>query len=423
MDRPSAIGPVPRWVWVVLLVMALLWLLGPRVSGWQLLHLHKEDGDVFLQEWVLDGWDSIFAPYTGYQHLGPRAATAACAAGPVTWFAPCVGAASAVVRILLAIVAAAVLVPYARTRAWGVAAGFLFVFVPVGQQEVLGNLTNLRWFFDVGCLVICLGLFRGSMAVLAAVLGFVGAMSDPLVMLLLPLALWRVVTARKRSEALPAVAVALGAVCQWALLVPSARPTDIGWFVSEPVEALTQLMVRGGAVAQFGQNGAEVLATVSVIVAVVAGLVPVVLVVAARPVGPPRLVIGFLMLAGFGLLACTLVFAPRAELTLEPAWRLGNASRYAVGPSILIGAALLLAASYATSVVWRWSGVTLIAIAALADMTGDSWNTRGPTWTESVVEARGACDSGSTTVEVQLTPTDVPMAWKAELTCDWLSRD
>jgi hypothetical protein len=38
------------------------------------------------------------------------------------------------------------------------------VFVPVGQHEVLGNITNLRWFFDAACVFVCLGLFRSWLA-------------------------------------------------------------------------------------------------------------------------------------------------------------------------------------------------------------------------------------------------------------------
>lgn len=421
LDRTSVIGHVPRWVWAVLLLVALLWLVGPRVSGWQLLHLHKEDGDIFLEEWVRDGWRSFFHPYTGYQHLGPRTLTAACAAGPVSWFAPCVGAASGVVRILLAVVAAAVLVPYARTRAWGIAAGFLFVFVPVGSQEVLGNFTNLRWFFDVGCFLVCIGLFRGRMAVLAGVLGFVGAMTDPLVILLIPIAAWRVASAQRRVEALPALAVAGGAVIQWLLLVPSARPTDLGWFVNEPVDALSQILVRGGAVAQYGQNGTEVVLMVSVVLAALAGLVPVALMVLARPVGSVAVLSTVLVLAALALLAATLVFAPRDLLLLDPAYQLGNGSRYAVGPAILIGAAVLVATSHATSRTWRWAGAALLALGALGDLTGDSYNTQGPTWVESVEDGRARCADGVRTVDVQLTPTGVPLEWKAELRCDWLS--
>ncbi len=424
LDRTSSTGRVPRWLWVALLAAAFIWLVGPRVSGWQLLHLHKEDGDIFLEEWVRDGWRSLFHPYTGYQHLGPRTLTAACATGPVSWFAPCVGASSGVVRFLLALVAAAVLAPYARTRAWGIAAGFLFVFVPVGSQEVLGNFTNLRWFFDVGCFLVCIGLFLRSDGRPGGHPGIlVGAMTDPLVILLIPIAAWRVASAQRRVEALPALAVAAGAVVQWLLLVPSARPTDLGWFVSEPLDALSQILVRGGAVAQYGQNGTEVVLTVSVVLAALAGLVPVALIVLARPVGSAAVLSAVLVLAALALLAATLVFAPRDLLLLDPAYQLGNGSRYAVGPAILIGAAVLVAASYATSRLWRWTGATLLVLGALADLTGDAYNTQGPTWVESVEEGRASCVDGVRTVDLQLTPTGVPLEWTAELRCDWLSDD
>ncbi|WP_139227610.1 hypothetical protein [Nocardioides alpinus] len=420
LDRRSSLGRVAPWVWGAVLLASAVWLLGPRLTGWQLLHVHKEDGAIFLQEWVRDGWSSIFAPYTGYQHLGARVSTAVCASGPVSWFAPCVGAAAGLFRILLAIVAAGVLVPYARTRSWGLAAGFLFVFVPVGQQEVLGNLTNLRWFFDAGCLFICVGLFRGRLAVLAAVLGFVGAMSDPLVLLLLPLAAWRIASAPRRAMAAPAAAVALGAVCHWLLLIPSARPTDLGWYVREPVEAVVQLMVRGPAVAQFGQNGTEVLIHGAILLAVLAGLVPLALVFLSRPTGGPLVLLVLLLLAGGGLLGATLVFAPHDQLTLDPPWQLGNGSRYSVGPALLMGSAVLVAVSHARHRALRVAAVVLFCLAAVGDMTGDSWNSHGPTWVASIDDVRPACEAGADSVEVQLTPTDVPTEWLALLSCDWV---
>lgn len=420
LDRPSVFVRMPTWVWVSLLIASAVWLLGPRVSGWQLLHLHKEDGTTFLQDWLALGWASFWEPYTGYQHLAPRTVTAACASGPASWFAPCVGVGAGLVRIALAFVAGAVLAPYARTPRWGMAAGFLFVFVPVGQQEVLGNLTNLRWFLDAGCLLICVGLFGRRLGLVASALGFIGALSDPLVILLLPVALWRIASAANRAAALPAAAIATGGIVHWVLLVPSARPTDLGWFVRQPLEALEQLLVRGGAVAQFGQNGTEVLLLFAIPIAVAAGLLPLVLVGSAGAEVVTQRIVGLLILSGFGVLACTLVFAPRAELALSPAWQLGNGSRYSVAPAILIGAATLVAASYAKAWWLRWLCPVLLTFAAAGDATGDSWNTHGPTWASSVARAADECSGPAGTVRVQVTPTGVPTDWRAEIPCEWI---
>ena len=421
LDRESTVGRLRPWVWVAVAVVSAFWLLAPRASGWQLLHLHKEDGAIFLQQWVSDGWTSMFKPYTGYQHLGARLATGVCAAGPVSWLAPCVGVAAGTFRLALAVVAGAVLAPYARTRWWGLAAGLLFVFVPVGQQEVLGNVTNLRWFFDAGCLLICVGLFRGWLAVLAGVLGFIGAMSDPLVLLLIPLAAWRVITAPERKLVMPAVAVAAGAVVHWLLLIPSARAADFGWYAREPVEATGQLLIRALAVAQFGQNGTEVLLYASIALAAMAGSVPLAIIAMSRPPGAPSVLVVLLLLSGVSLLAATLLFAPHEQLELNPAWQLGTASRYSVGPALLISGALLVAVSHAQRPLLHWVAASLMAVAAVGDMTGDSWNSHGPTWAESVDSALERCGTNTKTVEVQLTPTDVPTEWRADLSCEWLA--
>ena len=59
-----------------------LFLMVPRPSGWVGEHVHKEDGEVFLTDFLARGWASVFDVYSGYLHVGPRLIVVTNAGGP-----------------------------------------------------------------------------------------------------------------------------------------------------------------------------------------------------------------------------------------------------------------------------------------------------------------------------------------------------
>ena len=144
--------------------------------------LFAEDGQVFLTDALQFGSDSLLSTYAGYLHLLPRSISLTCSSlvTPGTYVV-CTGIAAALVKAVSAAVAWPVLSAYARSWAWGLAAAASFLFIPVGNLEVLGNITNLRWFLVAGAFFALLGSFRATwLALIAAGFTFAASTSDPL---------------------------------------------------------------------------------------------------------------------------------------------------------------------------------------------------------------------------------------------------
>ncbi|WP_138413379.1 hypothetical protein [Sinomonas gamaensis] len=403
-------------------------LLIPRWTGWTLEHLHKEDGQIFLAVYTWTGLGSLIEPYTGYLHAGPRALTAACAQVPTGAFAACIGVGSAGFRMILAVAALAVFMPYSKNWRWALAASALFVAVPVGQQEALGNLTNLRWFCDAAALILLLGAFRRPIpAIGSTLIAAICVLSDPLALVLIPLALWRAATLTGWARVLPIgyLAASIGHIVA---LQPGARTADIAMYFREPVEMVTQLLVRGPMVAQFGQNATELaIKLVGLPIVTTALILPAIVLVRGTRnlLGDGRLLAIILTLAGLVFLGGTLIFADLEMIRLTEYWTVGQASRYSVLPGILIGQGIILAAANLSRIVFdrlaRGITIGVLILAFVADSAGDPWNTRGPTWAETVDKARHEC-VGRSVARVQMTPTGVPKNWSADIPCRWLTR-
>ena len=197
----------------------------PRLYGAFTAHVHKEDGEIFLHGSLTGA--SLLERYTGYLHVVPRLISNACAQGPAEAYPVCVASASASLRLLLALLVIVVVTPC--TRAWWapLACGALALFGGVGQQEVLGNLTNLRWFLVVGATFALLGALRRPGHVLLGVLFVTGAaLTDPLAFALAPVALWRLAALSGRQRLVPA-AMLLALVLHGALIDTTARSSSL----------------------------------------------------------------------------------------------------------------------------------------------------------------------------------------------------
>lgn len=409
-----------------IVVVGLLFQVVPRLEGWTLLHVHKEDGVIFLADFLQRGWSSLTEPYTGYQHLVPRTIAGACATGPASWFAGCAGVGASLVRVALAVMALAVVAPYARSRWWAVAAATVFIWAPVGQQEALTNLTNLRWFLDAGAVVLLLGVWRKSSAIgLVSLVAVGAAMTDPLAVVVAPIAVWRLLVLTGRERVAPAVFL-LAALAHFLVLDIGARSSNGSIYVDDPGGSLAQLLVRGVGVSVFGQNGTEVLLIIGVPVAVLAALV-VIAVAGIKVRWSPTVALALVLTTwGMGMLAVTLTFSDMTMLGLDPAWQLGQGSRYSITPGVLLAMSLLLSLPFALERArgfWRvpiYAVLLAFPLAVLADSPGDSWNTADPTWAEELTAARAACQSGQDQVNVQMTPSGVSTDWTVDLPCSWL---
>lgn len=247
----AAIGDQRRWNQILSAVLAIGFLFHviPRPRAWTLLHLHKEDGLIFLTDFLERGWGSVFEIYSGYTHLLPRILTAVgLSLLPLEWFAVWVGVSVALVKVMIAYLAHGVYRHWVGQGGAALVAASTVLFMPIGQQEVLGNYTNLRWFMVLALVLASLARFSGPW-VNSALIGvsLVAVFTEPLTVVALPVLLYSAVTARGWQRA-PSV---VGAVAVVANLTLVLRPGDRGdvlgvtYFLLNPSETVRQVAIRG----------------------------------------------------------------------------------------------------------------------------------------------------------------------------------
>lgn len=425
-ESAPTVSWLQRTVAAVVLGAGFLWLLTPRLYGSFANQLHKEDGSVFLTDQQRGA--ALTETYTGYLHVGPRISAEVCATLESNAFAPCVAAASAGTRVAVALLMLTVLLPHLRNYWWALAAACLPVFGSIGQQEVLGNITNLRWFFDVAIVVGLLGLFRRpATAVLATGFVAVATLSDPLAVVAAPLALWRLLTARGWGRTVPAGYIAALAV-HLLFLSPSSRPVEWQSIAASPVTFVQNFVIRSLTETLLGESGSQL--SVNVLSALPIALATVLAVVVFFACSwrflatDQRFLVVVLGGSGALFLLATLCFTD--PQSVDVALGLSRASRYALAPSVLIGSAVLVVLSRLPR-RGPWRVVTcvvviLLVLSAVVDSRGDEWSTRGPSWMSTVERAEQECAAGRSTATVPVTPQGVPTDWTATVNCSWISR-
>lgn len=413
-------------------VVGFIYLLLPRPGGWIGNHLHKEDGTIFLTQQLHGGLSHLLTIYSGYTHVGPRLVFAACASATATHFPACVAATTDGLRVVMMVLAFPLLAAYARSWRWALAGAALFLFLPAGQWEVLGNVTNLRWFLVPVAVLILLSVYDSViLVVLASLFVAVAALSDPLAAILLPLGVWRFVTVKGISR-IPAACFLPASILELSLLHPSQRGHGLGpqELLRYPIDSVEQLLVRGFDASQFGITGTEIVFRVGGLLgALVICIVPLVIfVVAVRSGWNPSLrLASVLLIVGTILFFGTIVWNNVSRLGFAHWYDLGNlVNRYSVGVGLLIGPALLLACS----TLWddrrfhrllAAGSVTVLALACLADFKGDKYSTHGPIWSNTVAAARRTCEANHAhNVTITITPTGVGRLWTANVPCSWI---
>lgn len=259
-------------------------------------------------------------------------------------------------------------------------------------------------------------------------LAIIAALTDPLALLLVPLALWRLCILPGWGRLVPATYIAAGFV-HYMLMNSQARAADWAYIFNKPAEFISQALVRGPVEAVLGQNGAQVALNLVGPYVVLLGLLLPLAVAAASWRGAASSTTMFavmMVVVAMAILCATLLFAPLEIIALSTDGSLGLASRYSLFPATLITQALLLLVPTAISVgkIGRFAGMSMVGLlvtAAAADAPGDKWNAHGPRWTETVRQSEKDCTaSGADSVIVPVTPQGVPMKWTATLSCSWV---
>lgn len=410
----------------VVLIAALAALL--RLPIKDLDTLWAEDGTAFLQV-ALHGpaTETIPQPHSGYLQVFPRIVAEVLTLLPVS----AAGVAFSVV--------AALVVGLAAWTVWELGAAQLpspwlrgllaaaVVVIPAGGLEAADNVANSHWYLMYAAFWALVARRPGAgRQVLPVVIVVLAALSDPLSIVLAPLALGRLVLLRGWRDRwvviayVVAIAVQLHAVLSVERATgQTAAPRDIVFGYALRV-VLSSLTGNGGArriVDGMGSTG----------VWLVAGLALVCLLVGWALAGRFRLFIAASAVASMGFFVVECLFAlggqypPTGDLQSD----LTVGGRYTIVPALLLLTAFAVAAQAVSA---RLTGrVALLGAAVVAvplvlcvasdyRPEGGSLRTGAPSWSDEVEQAEEECatSAGATPDPVPIAPAG---AWTVALDC------
>ena len=417
-DRPVVLPSVLIGLFAVVLAAGMMLARQPGIGA--LDTMYAEDGSVFVQQGIDDTVvDALRQPYMGYVHVVPRLLAEVALVLPIRDAAAALALSAAIVVALLALLVFRASAGHIRSTAIRVILAASMVAAPIAQEEVLNNVANLHWYFLFASVWVLLWVPRSRWEVLVGALVLVlAALSDPLAVLLLPLAAARV-WARGRPHADPFVlALVAGLGGQFVLIVLAAATRESAdalpgasqlahWYV---FYVFGRGLFGTRAVAGFG----DAMSTVLVVIAVV-------LVGAIGVVALTRRVRTAMVVRVLG--AMSLLFY------VMPLLLTGNTPpRYTVVPVLLLFSMLAVAVDGLRESLPRFPQraleVVLIVVLVFAWSTNYRVQNRragGPRWSQEVVAATDRCRHGPLeVVDVPITPV-APEGWKVTVPCERLT--
>lgn len=379
--------------------------IGPLDTVW------AEDGGIFLERARTSGpLAAVTTSYAGYWHLAPRLLAEAAAAVPLGRAAEAMAIGAAVVQSALAAFIYRVSSGVIPRRLPRLVAAAAMLLLPVGQAEVLASIANVHWFLLPAAVWALLWNPSSRWEVaLATVVLVVAALSDPLLALLAPLALLRLVAGRWVASPVPAAGflVAVGLHLGSVLVVRPVRATEAGAGGPARVASWFAFDVPGrgilGARWMADPDGRlEQVAAIAVLFGITA------LLVAAARRGADRAVPAVVL----GVSALVLFVVPVAVAGTHP-------PRYSVGPVVLMVSALLAAWPLLPERAHRAAPAVLAALALVwaANLRLDNERARGPRWSDGLEDAAERCEdpaSPTESVDVPITPA----GWEVRVACD-----
>lgn len=378
--------------------------------------LYAEDGTIFLGEAARRTFPgSLFTPYMGYLHLVPRlVAEGAAAAGPeraATFFA--IGAAAIVSSLALVVYCATA--GHIRSVPLRALLAASVVLLPLGQEEVFNNVANIHWFliFTSAWVLLWDPESTAGQAVGALVL-VLGGLSDPLMAVLLPIALLRAWSRRDRRGRLLPAAYGIGLLGQLAgMAITGAERQGLeptfdaarvaGWYAYNVMgRAVVGTAGAPGPSSLFGWMAAAVVA-----VSAAAAIAALLKRRAALPLAAA-------VLAGTSGVFFLATVVPTGNVT----------PRYSVVPALLglSGAAVLadrLRPVLRARTVAAAGSVALVILVLgwAANLREPNRRSDGPRWSDGVAAARASCTRGATgAVEIPISPD----GWEVVLPCQEL---
>jgi hypothetical protein len=351
---PQAPDPGRRLLSVAIQVAAvcvaagLLLLRVARIPAWN--SIYAEDWGIFLIYAWQHPWH-LFVPYNGYEQLVPRILGQFASMLPVQAVAAFYAVAGAVIAACSALFVYHASAGFIRFRLLRLTLAAALVLLPIAPLELVANGVNASWYLVAAFFwaVLWRPRSRGGMAA-AAILAFLTAASEPVVIAFLPLLAIRVVVLpRLREHAVTAgwlagLAVQVPVIADSYVnhtqrlsgaLAPPARVfayylhtvvlRALGWHLSWRLEAIA------------GQNGATLI--IGAFLLVVLGWAAITLGRQVRLFAATAVLFGFvLMVASTAITSYLVKFPP----VLSPVSFEGG-SRYTVTPILALVAAMIIA--------------------------------------------------------------------------------
>jgi hypothetical protein len=381
-----------------------------------------EDGTIWMSDVLIHGHiGAFFDTYAGYYHLLPRVLAAPISLFPLEWTAATLALTAALV------VAALSLFVFVQSRALFdsvVARAGLAVLVAIpspGAWETTANITNLQWNLLYPC---CWALLVAppstARTVVAAVVAMVAALTAPVSIVFVPLAIWVLIRWERPASLTVGGGFLLATAVQVAVSLFQGTPQPVETHLSD---VLPLYAVRVGAGSVLGDPAlVDLWPSMGWGLALLGGAVAAVLALAVLPDRRrrlPFLAMAAASVAAFGMpvfLRGTILITPGEQMVL-------NGSKWVLGPLLLL-ATLLVAVGEGPPGSPRWIRwpVRAVVVAALAFAVGSSYRvatdrSEGPRWSSSIESARVRCRTeGVPIVEVPVSPK----GFSASIPCDRL---
>ncbi|MFN2557681.1 MAG: hypothetical protein ABR592_12610 [Nitriliruptorales bacterium] len=396
-----------------------------QVGASALETIWAEDGRVFLQSALLQGpVEAVSSLYAGYLHLVPRLVAEVAALLPLGQVSEAITLAANGVAALCALAVFVATRPFLRSSGVRALLAVSLVLVPTAGVEVLNNVANVQWYLLVASFWLLLWRPPSILgAVGASVLLVATALSAPLSVLLVPLALGRLVVTPRGRSAVPAWLFGIAVVLQ--LMAASSSLSQPGSFGGAPGTMLLAYAQRVAAAAFLGQRiGGTLWARIGWPLPLVATVVLAAMLILGLTVGA-RQTRGLLFVTAaysLGFFLATTFLRGNAEGLLWPQNAShANGGRYTVVPLLLIYG---MVAAFLEGLRLRGRQgllrsvqvmvLVVAAVAVLGDFRLRNGRSGGPLWEEALEGARPACPTHlDRTVPVAITPP----GWTVDVPC------
>jgi hypothetical protein len=419
----------PNWLIGILYPLAFVGLAAVallRQSGVAATNsVWAEDGAIFFRESRLNGFlHTLTIPYNGYLELGPRLFIGLTRLAPTADVAAVVAVtgAGAVALVCCYVFHAsrAVLAPV-WSRVLVVA---VIILLPLATGEILNNDVNVGWWFFFAAFWALITRPRTNAdAVLAGVACLLASGTEPLVALLLPLALVRVLVVRSdlRQEA-PVIGLVLGLAYQgFGILKASGNSSTFTMANGHGVLQALGLRVGWGWLSGNDLSNHLIKSSQATLWDATGYLLLVAVVVAAVLLRKRATMFFVATAVGFAVITFVVPVVVRGVGPNLVGGPLYVGSRYSATPVLLLWSAVLaeaVALNETPRRVARWAPVlaclVLLVPVWVLDFRQANLRTGGPAWNQEVATAEARCAShrtGNAVLQVS------PPGWKVVLPC------